>query len=281
MIIFALIVVGLIFGSFCNAVIWRLHEQMEPTKKRRKRASEQDLSIVTGRSMCNYCGHQLSAGDLIPVVSYLWLRGRCRYCGKPIDDTPLAELLTPLLFVASYIWWPYDMTSTTFSFGQALFGLWLTAMVCFVILTIYDLKWYLLPDRVVFPLIGLASIAVLLHATVFGGGLGVVLTACWGVVAIAGLFYVLYVVSKGSWIGFGDVKLAVALGLLVGGPIQALLLLFVASLSGSVASIPLLIQGKPMNKTRIPFGPFLMFAAVVVVLFGPSLTSWYSRLLLG
>lgn len=279
MIIFWLVGFGLIFGSFSNAVIWRLHEQQSGKRKKKLHLSDQDLSIVTGRSICTHCGHPLSAWDLIPVVSYLSLRGKCRYCHQPIEDTPLTELLLPILFVTSYIWWPYNLEHS-FGYGQILFGLWLAALVGFVILAIYDLKWYLLPDKVVFPLIGVSAITVAVQATIFHGGLTVLLAAGWGVILTAGLFYMLYSLSKGTWIGFGDVKLAIALGLFVGGPVNALLLIFVASLSGSLAAVPLLLQGKPIGKTRIPFGPFLLFATVLVMLFGNALSAWYAGLLM-
>lgn len=276
-----LIGLGLIFGSFCNAAIWRLHEYQFPSKKKGKQSAKvEDLSIISGRSACFHCGHELGVWDLIPVLSYLWLRGRCRYCGRPIDDTPLAELLVPLLFVVSYIWWPYNLGIFGATMAWVLFIGWLLCSVGFVILAIYDLRWYLLPDRVVFPLIGLAAVMVLVQAFVFGGGWLSLLSAGWGVLLTAGLFYLLHIVSRGRWIGFGDVKLSVALGLLVGGPMNALLLIFIASLAGSLVAIPLVARGKAVSKTRVPFGPFLLFATVIVVLFGSFITTWYANLLL-
>jgi len=278
--IILLIGFGLILGSFANAVIWRLHEQQSAKKPLSKKA-RQDLSIMRGRSMCIHCHHQLGALDLIPVVSYVILRGKCRYCAKPIDDTPVAELLMPALFVVSYIWWPYDLSVVGFTLGWTLFVGWVLCLVMFVILALYDFRWYVLPDRVVFPLIGLSMATVVLRASVFGGGWAVVVASLWGVVLTAGLFYLIYTISKGAWIGFGDVKLAIALGLLVGGPLNALILLFVSSLAGSLAATPMIMQGKKISGTRIPFGPFLLFGAVVVVLFGTGLSMWYTGLLVG
>ncbi len=281
MILIWLIAIGLVLGSFCNAVIWRLHMQQGSSRKIKKLGlSDRDLSITTGRSVCTHCGHQLSSLDLVPVVSYIYLRGRCRYCHKPIEDTPVAELLLPCLFAASYIWWPYSLATLNASYGQVLFGLWLLALVCFVILALYDIRWLLLPDRVVFPLITVGIAAIALQATVFHGGASALITAGWGVLLTAGLFYMLYVVSRGRWIGFGDIKLAIALGLFVGGPVPALLLIFIASLAGSLAAVPLLLRGKPIGTTRIPFGPFLMLATVIVMLFGAPLNSWYINLLI-
>lgn len=284
MIIVLLVLLGLVLGSFANAAIWRLHAQDELAEQDSKRSkkparSQADLSIVTGRSMCTHCGHVLGAKDLVPVLSYVWLRGRCRYCGKPIEDTPVAELLTPLLFVVSYVWWPWSLSATSLGEGWLLFGLWLVFLVGFVVLALYDLRWLLLPDRVVFPLIALALLQLGLRAVVFHDGATLLLNALWGVAVIAGLFESLYVISRQRWIGFGDVKLAIVLGLLVGGPWPAVLVIFMASLLGSLAALPLLVQGKSMRQTHIPFGPFLLAAAVAVLLWGSSIISWYTGLL--
>lgn len=284
MIILALILLGLALGSFANAFVWRLHEQQERLLRAGKRGhaktDTRNLSILTGRSMCTYCGHELAVKDLVPVLSYLWLRGKCRYCRKPINDTPLAELLTPVAFVASYLWWPYDLYASGLTSGRVLFGFWLVFLVGFVILTLYDMRWFLLPDKVVLPLIVLALLQVAVRSLAFGGGRLTVLGACWGVLCIAGLFYMLYVVSRGTWIGFGDVKLGIVLGALVGGPANALLLIFLASLFGSLAAVPMLIKGNATAKSHIPFGPFLMLATVATMLFGEHITSWYAAFLL-
>lgn len=268
-----LVVTGLSFGSFVNALVWRLHEQAKPKKKRI--ATDQELSIVSGRSICPDCQHRLAWYDLLPVISWLQLGGKCRYCRRPISmQYPLAELLTAALFVYSYWYWPNVFNTH----GITLFVLWLMFMVGFMALSVYDLRCMLLPNRIVFPLIGLAVMFALVDATMNPEPLQALLGSLWGVICIAGLFYGLFQISKGSWIGGGDVKLAVILGLLVGGPGKALLVIFVASLLGSVISIPLLLRGK--TKARVPFGPFLMLATVIVYLFGTNLINWYQRLVL-
>lgn len=275
-----LAVLGLVFGSFVNALVWRLHEREEPEEKGNSRKERpRNLSMLTGRSMCTHCGHELAAADLVPVLSYLWLRGRCRYCRKPIEDTPLAELLTAVVFVVSYLWWPTSLEGDGFTVSKVLFVLWLAFVVGFVALAIYDIRWFLLPDRIVYPLIVLALIQVALRVFAFGGGWPVVAEAAWGVLFTAGLFFAIFEVSDGAWIGFGDVKLAIVLGLLVGGPIRALLLLFIASLLGSLVAIPLLVRGRATARTPLPFGPFLLAATVVVVLFGSHITAWYANFL--
>src|SRR5580700_9634934 len=113
MIIVVLAVLGLCLGSFVNALVWRLHEQSNPKQKTKnkkqkaKQLSANELSILRGRSMCPDCHHQLAAKDLVPVISWLDLRGKCRYCHRPISiQYPLVELATAGLFVFSYFFWP-------------------------------------------------------------------------------------------------------------------------------------------------------------------------------
>lgn len=292
MVILILVLLGLCLGSFVNALVWRLHKQEEREEIERQpwslrtfvpklllllRKSDDKYSIATGRSMCTHCGHGLAAKDLVPVASYLWLRGKCRYCRKPIQDTPMAELVTPLVFVISYIFWPTEFTGA----GLFTFVLWLVFLVGFVALSLYDLKWFLLPDRVVFPLIGLAIIQVLIVATLFGGGWSVILEAFWGVAIGSGIFYLLHLVSGGTWIGLGDVKLGVVLGLLVGGPANAFMVIFVASLLGTLIALPLLLTGRATRTSHLPFGPFLMAATFIVVIFGGQLIDWYTGALIG
>ncbi len=268
MIILVLVVLGLAFGSFVNALVWRVHKQSTVKKSLRSK-----YSISTGRSMCTHCGHGLAVKDLIPVLSWLWLRGKCRYCHKRIDDNPLAELLTPFLFVVSYLFWPLSWSTE----GKVLFGFWLVLVVGLVALFIYDLRWLLLPNRIVFPLFGVAASQFVLQL-LFGGGWQVVITSFWGVVVGGGIFWIIFQFSDGKWIGGGDVKLGWLLGALVGGPLQSLLLLFIASLLGTLVSGPLLIMGKANRKTHLPFGPFLIASGAIVYLFGSGLIVWYKHL---
>jgi len=276
MIIVVLGVLGLIFGSFVNAFTWRLHEQAALRGKKTKAATKRlaALSITKGRSMCASCGHELAPRDLVPVLSWLWLRGRCRYCHAAIPDSPLVELATSVLFVVSYVAWPLGLNGV----GLFQFVLWLVFVVAFVALAVYDLRWFLLPDRVVLPLIGLAVVQIIVVALWTHS-----LSALWQPVAgagiIFGLFWGLFQVSDGKWIGGGDVKLAAVLGLLAGTPLKAFLVIFFASLLGTVASVPILLKGRSGLKLHIPFGPYLLLATVIVVLYGTVAVSWYENLL--
>lgn len=263
----AVIILGLCAGSFINALVWRVREQ----HKKRPR-SDRSLSILHGRSVCPHCRHQLAWYDLIPLLSWLALKGRCRYCDRPIPlQYPLVELLTAALFAISAIQWPQPLS------GQLWFGLavWFVILTGLIALLVYDLKWMLLPNRIVYPMLGIAAAGVLIRALMFAEGMAPVAQALWGLLTIGGLFYLLFQVSKGRWIGGGDVKLGALLGLLVGGPLSSLLLLFLASLSGSITSLPLLLTGKLSRSDRIPFGPFLIAAGIVTKLFGDGILRWY------
>lgn len=272
MLVLIIFIFGLIFGSFVNALVWRVHKQSMAKHKKFKAR----YSISKGRSQCVNCGHRLAGADLIPVLSWLLLKGKCRYCKKPISrEYPLVELLTASAFVISYTYWPYTFEAL----GIAAFITWLACLVILIALLAYDLKWMLLPNRLVALVTGFAAINVIILAINHHSPMAVV-EATLGALLLTGLFWGLFELSKGNWIGGGDVKLAVALGLLAGSPLKAVLLLFVASLIGTVVSLPLLATKKSDLKAKIPFGPFLIVATVVIYLFGSSLINWYKHKIL-
>lgn len=271
MIIVVLILLGLCFGSFVNALVWRLHEQAKPKKKRA--ASDAELSISKGRSMCPHCKHTLSALDLLPVVSWLALGGKCRYCRKPIGwQYPLVESLTALLFVLSYLVWPWGWSAA----GYVMLGAWLVGLVLFMALIVYDIRWMLLPNKLVFPLTGAAIVSCAAFIAADPHPLHAVIMAAISVAVAGGLFYVLFQVSGGRWIGGGDVKLGWALGLFVVRPGLAMLVLFGSCLIGTIYALPLLALGKLKRTAHVPFGPFLICATVVAMLFGQRIIDWYA-----
>jgi leader peptidase (prepilin peptidase)/N-methyltransferase len=270
---------GLILGSFVNAWVWRLHEQEKLVDKKGKEAAERRkaLSITRGRSMCPDCGHELAAKDLVPFFSWLLLGGKCRYCHKSISwQYPAVEVATGALFALSYALWPYGFHGV----WLLQFMLWLGFVVAFMALAVYDLRWFLLPDRIVLPLI-LVAVAQVVVTTIWLRSFGALWQPAVGALIIFGLFWTLYQVSGGKWIGGGDVKLALALGLLAGTPAKAFLVIFLASLLGTLISLPVLLRGKQSFKLHIPFGPYLLAATTVVVLYGEHVINWYRNLLLG
>jgi leader peptidase (prepilin peptidase) / N-methyltransferase len=259
MIVLLLIGLGLILGSFVNALVWRLHEHRD---------------WVNDRSECTHCHHKLGPLDLVPVISWVMLRGKCRYCHKKIDDSPLTELTLPVLFVGSYVWWPNTFDAA----GRFEFIFWLVFLVAFLALAVYDLRWFLLPDKVVYPLMVLATIQIITLAAWHHEWRNI-LGSLGGVLAVSGIFYVLFQLSKGKWIGGGDVKLGVVLGLLSGSVVNGFLLLFSASVLGVLAALPSLLQGKANRKTELPFGPLLIAGLIIVKLFGADIIDWYTSLL--
>jgi len=276
MIIAVLLVVGLCLGSFVNALVWRLHEQAEETdKKKPNKAYLKRLSISKGRSMCSHCHHELAAKDLIPVISWLALRGKCRYCRKPIPDSPLVELLTATLFIVSYIYWPEVLQG----WQTAIFGLWLAIVVGLVALTVYDIRWFLLPNKLIYPLVAIALAQAAIVVGISADPLKTVVNISLAILVGGGIFYLIFQISQGKWIGGGDVRLGWLLGLIVGTPAKSLLFIFIAAIAGTLVSVPLLASGRLKRNAVIPFGPFLILGAVITVLFGSSILDWYQNFL--
>lgn len=282
MIVAGLVVLGLVLGSFVNALVWRLRQQdvllAEPTRGKHKKLpvpSEQtdttDYSILRGRSMCPDCHHTLAAKDLVPVLSWLWLRGKCRYCSKPISwQYPLVELLTAIMMPLSYIWLPYSLDG----YGVFRLAILLVYIVIFMALSVYDWHWQELPDRLVWLLLGAAIIDAVIQA-VMQHRLRVLLVALLTGCILFALFWVIYQVSRGEWIGGGDVKLVLALGIIAGTPLMGFLLIFIASLIGTLMSLPVLFKVKSTHQLHIPFGPALLLATHIVYLAGALVLSWY------
>lgn len=279
MIWLVLTVLGVTLGSFINAFVWRLHLKNDVADTKQKAIlqtkSERELSLVRGRSMCSTCGHALAVKDLIPIFSWLTLRGRCRYCRKPIEDTPLAEILLPVLFVLSYWWWPHGWSAL----AGIQFGLWLGLTLLFVALLLYDLKWMLLPRKLTHPLIAGALLFVILNSIILSS-LTLLVDAVLGAGLIGGGFWLMYRVSNGRWIGGGDIPLAVAIGLLLGGPLLSFLSVFIASAVGLIVIVPSLIAGQRSLGSKIPFGPFLIVGFYITQFFGNQMLEWYISQLL-
>lgn len=268
-----LILVGLCFGSFINALVWRIYQQDNVGKN--KRLADKKLSIMSGRSMCVHCHHPLTTLDLIPIISWLSLLGKCRYCHKPISwQYPLVEASTAAIYTFSYYYWPRHIIGAEW----LVFGVWMLILVCLIALFIYDLRWFLLPDRLVRPLAGLVIVQAIVSIVINNTSLQTDLLNIILATAIGGgLFYTLFIVSKGKWIGGGDVKLGFVLGLMVLNPANAVLVIFGASVLGSLYSLPLLLARRLNKNSHIPFGPFLIISAILVFLFGFNFISWYTR----
>lgn len=231
------------------------------------------------RSVCLHCGRQLSWYDMIPVVSWVMLRGRCRTCGESIGKMELwAEILLAAGFVCSYLLWPFEFTAL----GTVLFVLWLIALVLLAIHWMYDAKWFLLLDKITLILLAVAllyaglSLADLPNDELGGAVLGLVYTLA----VLPGFYGLLYVVSRGKWVGFGDVKLLVPFALMLPAWEHGVLLIFLANLIGCVVLLPLMLRNKVGRGTRVPFGPFLITAFIVTFLVGQRILDAYFSILL-
>lgn len=273
MVIVGLILLGLCLGSFVNALVWRVREQSGQLKqKKADKAYSDKLSISKGRSMCPNCKHELKLIDLIPLLSWLSLKGKCRYCRKPISvQYPLVELATAGIFVASYLWWPETLSGLEI----AAFVAWLGVLTGLMALFVYDVRWYLLPNRIMMPTGVLAGLYAAIQVAQADRPAQAVVALVSSVLIGGGLFYLLFQVSGGKWIGGGDVKLGALLGAVLGTPALSVLMIFLASFIGTLVSLPLLATRKLKPKSTIPFGPLLIIAAIIAQLFGQSIIDWY------
>lgn len=258
----ALLFLGLCLGSFINAAVWRLKHKKD---------------IFLDRSECTKCHYKLGVLDLIPVFSWLALRGKCRKCSKPISvQYPLVELATAALFVLSLAFWPFGFESVNNIFQ---FAVWLLACVALVFLFVYDLKWLILPDKAVFILAFLGVSMAILYSIQADSFSAFFQDVIFSLLILSGFYLLLFIYSKGKWIGFGDVKLGVGLALLLCNWQLAIVALFLANLIGTLVFLPLLALKKVGRSSQIPFGPFLIVGTIVAFLFGSDIISWYNSIL--
>lgn len=277
---------GVILGSFINAFVWRLRQQLDDDGVPRKLSAAQKhkLSITKGRSMCPQCRHLLAPKDLMPVLSWLLLKGRCRYCGKPISVAyPIVELLTGLLFAVTYIAWPYQLIGAEW----LIFAGFLMMLVFLIVLSIYDLRWWILPTRLIYTAAIVYGMSLLTGSHILGEP-----WRFWESLSAAGLygvlFFTIYIISyyrsktdssRQDLLGFGDVRLAFVLGLAVGVPANVFLAMFLSSLVGLVAAVPDLARKQKNLGSAMPFGPFLVFGAWAAALWGADMVVVYSNLI--
>ncbi len=246
--------IGLFFGSFFLVLIDRL-----------PRAE----SFLIGRSKCEFCGHILNWYDLIPVMSFLMLGGKCRYCHKKLSVRyPLVEVLTGILFASV----PLLLGFGEFTVLQLLFTLFVVST--FVIIFFIDLKYGIIPFLVVLP----ATFLALLYHMITGPEhiISVLLSS----LLAAGFFFFIFLLTKGRGMGFGDVVLAGYLGMLLSFP-DIIYALYIAFLTGACVSLILIVTGrKKLKGGTIPFGPFLIAGAYISLFWGEQLFSWFTELFL-
>lgn len=247
--------IGLAVGSFLNVVVFRT----------------QSSESLDGRSKCPHCGAQLQPRDMIPVISYFLLGGRCRNCGRTISvQYPLVEFSTALLFCLFFLRYYYGFSlpvgldaahSIIYLLRDLLFTVFL------IVLFIYDLKYYLILDRFTIP-----AMVIALLANYF---LGIsMLSMLAGAVIIGGFFLLQYWLSKGRWIGGGDVRMGMLMGIILGIR-EGLVALVLAYAIGSLVGIVLLLGQKVGWTSKVPFGSFLALTTIIMLLAGGALIGWY------
>jgi leader peptidase (prepilin peptidase)/N-methyltransferase len=234
---------GLVVGSFLNVCIDRL-----PAKK----------SLAYPPSHCDACQKPLKIPDLIPIFSYLWLRGKCRYCGIKIPQRILwVELFTGSVF--AFLFWRYGLS---WEFPLTAFY---TCVL--LVLAMIDLQHNLILNVIVYPVMIIALVAGFLipEFDIYKGVLG-------GVIGFAILLIPALVMRRGM--GWGDVKFAGLIGLMLGFPV-VFAGLFIGILLGGIFAVALLLFRKKSRKDTIPFGPWLALGAFIALMYGKEIMDWY------
>jgi prepilin signal peptidase PulO-like enzyme (type II secretory pathway) len=230
-------------------------------------------SIINDHSQCLSCSYQLRWYDLIPLFSWLSLKGKCRKCHKQIGFfEPIMELGVAVFFVVSYVFWPYPLDN---GLEIARLIIWLVAGVGLSILFVYDKKWFILPNPVSYTLIGIGIVNSFLIISADQDKVSVLLSIVGSALIMSGLYFVLYVISRGKWIGFGDIKLGLGLALLLADWRLAFIALFAANLIGCIIVLPAMIMGKLKRDSHVPFGPMLIAGTVVALFAGNYLVNLY------
>ncbi|MEX2090989.1 MAG: prepilin peptidase [Candidatus Paceibacterota bacterium] len=229
-----IILIGLCVGSFLNVVIFRLDKKD---------------GIFWGRSECTHCNHNLKWYDLIPVLSFLTLKAKCRYCKHKISFTyPFVEIVAALSFFAYF----YFRNNYQFS---AIFDLFIISGLIIIIFSDLTALW--IPDKIIFPLI-IVSFVYGIAAPDFLNRLLVAL-------AISSIFAIIYLASRGQWMGFGDVKLVFLMGLLLGYPLGILAVLL-SVWAAALVGIALITVKKATLKTALPLGTFLASSSILFII---------------
>lgn len=242
---------GLAIGSFLNVVIDRLPE---------------GKSLVAPPSHCPACSRQLSLRDNIPVVSYLWLRGRCRTCGARIPRRILwVEVASGIVFGLSF--WYLGLSP-----GLAIVLFYFCLLL---VVAVIDLERGLVSNWLVYPGIVLALIISVFSSRLSSDSL-IVPTIAWAAIGGGiglGLFLFIALASRGG-MGWGDVKMAALMGVILGYPV-VFVGIMLAVVSGGLVAIILLLTGVKGRKQTVPFGPFLALGTVAALLWGQAILNWY------
>lgn len=253
---------GGIWGSFFYVVVSR---------------SLAHQSWARGRSRCDHCQRQIAWFDNLPLLSFLFLAGKCRYCRKSIDGLHFgAEVAGGLVLLA---WWQLtgQFLLTQFSWSLLLVAtIWLLVGFSSLIIFLADLKEMIIPDKVT-GFLGFLAVILLLWQWSTGQST-VVIQSLLSAGVVLVIFALIFVLTKGKGMGWGDVKLAPVLALFLGWP-ATLVGFFAAVLSGSLVGVALLLAHRHRRRQPIAFGPFLIFGFWLAALYGEIIWHWYWTLL--
>jgi len=261
---------GLLIGSFLNVVIHRVPKMMQRESDNYV-AQESDkplphtdrYNLMVPRSACPHCGHHITALENVPVVSYLFLGGKCIKCKAPISARyPIVELLTGMLS-AMLVW----------RFGSGIAGL-ATLLFAYLLIamTFIDADTQLLPDDLTFPLLW-CGLLVNLNGTFVPLG-DAVIGAAAGYLSLWSVYWLFKLVTGKEGMGYGDFKLLAALGAWLGWKMLPLIILL-SSLVGAIVGISLILLAKHGRHNPIPFGPYLAVAGMIALLYGKPLVQAY------
>ena len=243
---------GLVFGSFLNVVVYRL-KSGEP--------------IGLSRSFCPYCKTTLKWYDLVPLLSFIYLRGRCRYCRKKISwQYPIVEVLSGLLwFFVFYKVSNSGLQVPSSKFQVLGFVYYIFVLSALLVIAVYDFKWRIIPDKIIYPAIVVVLIFNLFEISKYQN----IMIFLWPflVALIAFLFFFMFFYfSKGRAMGLGDAKLSFLIGLFL-SPLLAIAAFMLAFVIGAASGIILIGLGKKSLKSQIAFGPFLVLGAAIAFFF--------------
>lgn len=288
LIIVALGFVGAAMGSFAGAQVWRIRaQQLKQEKSEGEKVDEKEYKRLkplinnkglNDRSIDLDTGKRLPWYDLIPIFSWLALKGKSRYSKKPIGKFEFfIEAGVALFFIVSYVVWPVELSSF---FEISRFVLWLVSGVVLAVLFSYDYKWYLLPNNYTIALAVFGALNFLMVIASSDDKIAVLLNSLASILILSGLYLAFYLYSKGKWVGFGDVKLGFGLALFLISWQLSFLALFLANLLGILVVLPSMIKGELEKGSKIPLGPLLILGMIISFLFGNQIIDGYLSLML-
>lgn len=255
-------VLGLCLGSFVNMLVYRTAEKYGLIKLGRDKSRPYNKN----RSFCDFCGKQLHWYENIPVISWLIQKGKSKCCHKKLSVLyPIVELITGGLMVS--IFNRFNILSGRFSFSIEIMQLfWLIIIVTLLVfLIVFDLKYLILPDFAVIILIVISFLGVIFDEPN-------IIPYLVSAIAGSGFLLILYLITKKKGIGFGDVKLAIFMGLFLGWP-KIILAMYIAFISGAIVGIIGIFLKKINKKSQIAFGPFLILGTIIAWLWGKQILS--------